>query len=128
METLNKTALTWTVEGGNTSLSSAVTFGYGSISSAPPPQTTIGQAPACNDNAGNAIANTACIIFNSRGVPVDAAGAPTAIDAIYLTDEPRCNRQHLRHGNDSHGRRPRIDARVGAAVKTAIRSACGCSR
>jgi len=87
METWNKTASAWTAEGGNTSLSNAVTFGYGSISSAPPnTQTTIGQAPACYDNAGNAIANTACIIFNSRGVPVDAAGAPTAVDAIYVTD------------------------------------------
>ena len=25
-------------------------------------------------------------MFNSRGIPVDATGAPTAVDALYLTD------------------------------------------
>jgi hypothetical protein len=57
------------------------------VSSAPPnTQSTIAQAPPCRDNAGMGIGNTACVIFNSRGLPVDAAGAPTALDAVYVTD------------------------------------------
>ena len=55
---------------------------------APPPNTqaTISQAPACLDNAGAAVANTSCVVFNSRGVPTDNLGAPTALDALYITD------------------------------------------
>ena len=32
------------------------------------------------------VANTACVIFNSRGIPVDTTGSPTGDDAIYVTD------------------------------------------
>jgi hypothetical protein len=32
------------------------------------------------------IAGTACIVFNSRGVPVDASNAPTGAGAFYLGD------------------------------------------
>ena len=55
-------------------------------------QAPIGQAPPCVTRLGAAIANTSCILFNSRGIPVDSAGAPPAVgaptgnDAIYLTD------------------------------------------
>jgi hypothetical protein len=54
----------------------------------PPPNTqgTLGQAPACKNDAGTAIGNTACIVFSSRGLPIDSVGAPTAADAIYLTN------------------------------------------
>jgi prepilin-type N-terminal cleavage/methylation domain-containing protein len=79
----------WVTETGTTSLSSTVSFGYGPVS-APPAntQTTIGQAPLCMNTAATpvAIANTACIIFNSRGLPVDATGSPFGNDAIYITD------------------------------------------
>lgn len=78
---------TWDIEGGTQVLSSGVQMGYGSLSTAPPgTQTTIGQAPACLDNGGTAIANTACILFNSRGIPVDSSGAPTGNYALYITD------------------------------------------
>jgi hypothetical protein len=56
---------------------------------ATPPANTqgaIAQAPLCQDNAAVNVANTACIVFNSRGVPVDTTGAPTPNDAIYVTD------------------------------------------
>ena len=88
METYVKTGTPgWVVRNGSTSLSTNVSLSYGSLSSAPSnTQATIGQAPACLDNANAAISNTACIIFNSRGVPVDSSGAPTAADAIYITD------------------------------------------
>jgi len=35
---------------------------------------------------GSAISNTACILFNSRGIPVDSTGTPTSNDSVYLTD------------------------------------------
>ena len=90
----DKTNLVWKTEGAATPLSSSVTFGFGSVA-APPTNTqaAIGQAAACTDDTGHAtpgsgtaIANTACIIFNSRGVPVDTTNSPTANDALYLTD------------------------------------------
>jgi hypothetical protein len=64
-----------------------VTLGFGSVT-APPPNTqaAIAQAPACRDAAGTVVANTACVVFNSRGVPIDDTGAPTAGDAVYLAD------------------------------------------
>ena len=77
----------WVQEGGVTAMSYHVTLGFGSVT-APPPNTqaAIAQAPACRDAAGSAIANTACVVFNSRGVPIDDTGAPTAGDALYLAD------------------------------------------
>ena len=75
----------WVTEGGIELLPTGVTFGYGSLM-APPPltQTTLAQAPACLDNAGNAIGYTACIMFNSAGLPIDGTGTPTANDAVYM--------------------------------------------
>jgi Tfp pilus assembly protein FimT len=86
LETWDKTSSTWKAEGTNNVLSSRVAFGYGSVSAAPPnTQATIGQSPLCKDNTGADISNTACVIFNTRGVPVDSTGAPI-VDALYLTD------------------------------------------
>ncbi len=79
----------WVTEGGSTTLSSNTSYSFGSVSTAPPnTQATIAQAAACKNDAGTAdIANTACVIFNSRGVPVDPVNFnPTADDALYLTD------------------------------------------
>jgi prepilin-type N-terminal cleavage/methylation domain-containing protein len=83
-------------------LSSKVSFSYGSIGTPPSnTQTTIGQAPLCfTGYAGESTntvstANTACIEFNSRGVPSDpdpggsagaAGGVPDATGALYVTD------------------------------------------
>ena len=88
IETWRKTGgAAWVTEGGTTNLPSRNTFSFGVVSSAPPnSQAAIAQAPACRDNAGTPIGNTAFILFNSRGIPVDWAGAPTAADALYLTD------------------------------------------
>jgi prepilin-type N-terminal cleavage/methylation domain-containing protein len=76
-----------------TTLSSTVSYGYGPVAAAPlNTQTTIGQAPLCMTTPTDsvptpvAIANTACIIFNSRGLPVDSTGSPYGNDAIYVTD------------------------------------------
>jgi prepilin-type N-terminal cleavage/methylation domain-containing protein len=64
-------------------LSSGVTAGFGSVGT-PPPDTTaaLAQASACTDNTRVAvIANTACIVFNSRGIPLNSLPA-----GLYITD------------------------------------------
>jgi hypothetical protein len=88
-QTFNKTSdiCCWVTQGGTTGLSSGVTFSYG-IATVPPPNTQglIGQAPLCKDDMDMDIPDTACIIFNSRGVPIDSTAAPTPLDALYVTD------------------------------------------
>lgn len=87
LETYDKTTPAWVVEQGATYLSTGVSFSYGGLTSAPPnTQATIAQAPQCRNAAGSAIGNTACIVFNSRGIPIDSTGAPTGIDALYVSD------------------------------------------
>jgi prepilin-type N-terminal cleavage/methylation domain-containing protein len=89
IQTYDKTTSSWVNESGTTQLSSTVSFGYGPVGSAPAnTQTTIGQSSVCMDTAATPapIANTACMIFNSRGLPVDSTGSPTGNDAAYLTD------------------------------------------
>jgi type II secretory pathway pseudopilin PulG len=73
---------TWTTEGGTQYLTKNVSFGYGSLTSPPAStQSALGQAAACSGYS-----NSACIEFNSRGIPVDSTNTPTGDDAIYLTD------------------------------------------
>jgi type II secretory pathway pseudopilin PulG len=86
MQIWDKAGETWVVEGGTRTTSPDVRFGFGTLA-APPPNTqvAIGFAPACLDDDGAAIANTSCIVFNSRGIPVDNLGAPTGGNALYLT-------------------------------------------
>jgi prepilin-type N-terminal cleavage/methylation domain-containing protein len=83
-------------------LSRKVSFGYGSVGAAPTnTQPALGQAHLCYTGyAGQptnttSVANTACIEFNSRGVPSDPApggvagasgGTPDATGALYVTD------------------------------------------
>jgi prepilin-type N-terminal cleavage/methylation domain-containing protein len=77
----------WVTEGGITSLHSGVSFAFNPVTQPPPStQATIGQAAECTDDEGTAIANTACFMFNSRGVPINSTGAPTGGNALYLTD------------------------------------------
>ena len=67
-----------------------MSFGYSPV--ATPPLNTqspsIGQAPLCKNNANPPVdvANTACLVFNSRGIPIDSTGSPYGNDAIYVTD------------------------------------------
>jgi prepilin-type N-terminal cleavage/methylation domain-containing protein len=92
VQTLDKSTSTWTTEGGAVSLSSTVSFSFGPITDPPPDtQTTIDQAPPCINMVGSpatpvSVANTACLVFNSRGLPIDSTGSPTGLDAIYITD------------------------------------------
>ena len=75
-------------------LSSGVTFGFDAMG-APPPNTTaaLAQAAACQIGysgepgpALGTIPGTACIEFNSRGIAIDAAGAPTGNGAFYVNN------------------------------------------
>ena len=68
------------------SLSQGDVFGFDQIS-APPPNTqaAIAQAAQCNDSSGAAIANSACIVFNSRGIPIKN-GVPDGSGAFYLNN------------------------------------------
>ena len=97
IQTYNKTATPaprFESEGGATSLASTVSFAYGPLTAAPDnTQTTLGQATACMTDptppaTAVAIANTACILFNSRGIPLSniSSGTPTNDDALYITD------------------------------------------
>jgi Tfp pilus assembly protein FimT len=90
LEEWNNTTGAWVVDGGTTTLSSGVSFGFGPITAAPPnTQAAIAQAPACLNTANPAqpIGNTACVLFNSRGIPIDATTSnPTTLDALYITD------------------------------------------
>jgi prepilin-type N-terminal cleavage/methylation domain-containing protein len=95
VESWQKTATpaAWVTEGGTTTLSTNDTFSQGVVATPPSStQTTIGQAANCVGTTGTAIANTACVLFNSRGIPVAASGAPpnvgapTGNDALYVTD------------------------------------------
>jgi prepilin-type N-terminal cleavage/methylation domain-containing protein len=86
-EAWDKVTNTWATAGGTERLAQGVGFGYSAITTAPPnTQGTIGQAAACRDDSGAAIDGTSCVVFNSRGVPIDTTGAPTGTDAIYVTD------------------------------------------
>ncbi len=72
-------------------LSAAVTFGSSNVGNAPQnTQSNFGQAPRCvarNGLALGVVSNTACVEFNSRGIPIDdKTGAPIGDDAFYITD------------------------------------------
>ena len=77
----------WVTEGPVSPLSPTVTFGFAGLGSAPPnTQGAIAQAPTCLDNTEQPIANTACVVFNSRGIPVDSTNTPFAGGAVYMSD------------------------------------------
>jgi Tfp pilus assembly protein FimT len=71
-------------------LSRGDTFGKGGLTTGPTPaqQPTIPAQTACQAiNGGNGtIANTQCIVFNSRGIPIDGTGSPVPTGAIYITN------------------------------------------
>ena len=91
LQTWNKTTSQWVTEGGVMQLGENVTFGFTGIATPPPnTQAAIGQSPVCTDDLGANIAGTACITFNSRGMPVTnslpPAGAVTGNSGLYITD------------------------------------------
>ena len=91
LQVWNKTTNQWVDDSGTTPLADGVTFGFTGITQPPPnTQAALGQSPACTNDAGADIANTACISFNSRGMPVTnalpPAGAVTGNSGLYIMD------------------------------------------
>jgi prepilin-type N-terminal cleavage/methylation domain-containing protein len=86
----NKLVGSWVVDGGDIRLSNGVTFSLAAQAAAPPnTQAVLGQSPPCSDQnslTANKVANTACIVFNSRGIPIDDNGDPMGGNALYISD------------------------------------------
>jgi Tfp pilus assembly protein FimT len=87
----NKTCLTFVggaPSGTVIALSQGVTFGFGGLTQGPTAgQTTVAQAVTCRDNANTAVGgSTACIVFNSRGIPIDNSNSPIPSGALYVTN------------------------------------------
>lgn len=83
----DKTANAWTLEnvGSPQTLASGVTFGTGAVGIDPEGNVAT-LAGECLDNGGGTITNTACVVFNSRGIPINpATGSPLASD-VYVTN------------------------------------------
>jgi len=75
----------WVTEGGTRQLSPGGQFGAGAVTAPPPDsQQVLAQPAACLDAEGTAMAGTSCVIFNSRGLPVSAAGAPITAQVVYM--------------------------------------------
>ena len=91
LEVWNKTTSQWELDGGVQRLGENVTFGFAGLAAAPPnTQAAIAQSPLCTTDAGADIPNTACITFNSRGMPVTNLRPPLGVlvadSAMYITD------------------------------------------
>jgi type II secretory pathway pseudopilin PulG len=87
----SKTCLTYPSghpSGSVFNLAQGDTFGFGNLGAGPTPgQPQPKQAAACLDNFNSTLgSSTACVVFNSRGIPIDATGAPLATGAFYLTN------------------------------------------
>jgi prepilin-type N-terminal cleavage/methylation domain-containing protein len=90
LEVWDRAAGAWINQGGVRPLSSGVSFGFGALADPPPnTQVTIAMSPPCSPGltAAGEIASTACITFNSRGLPVDADGNLFPRHALYLSGD-----------------------------------------
>ncbi len=96
LEIWNKATNAWVPDNptGTLKLSSGITVAYSPQGNPPPnTQATIAQSPGCypgsgtNPGGGSAVSNTACVVFNSRGIPIDpTTNNATGNAAIYITD------------------------------------------
>jgi prepilin-type N-terminal cleavage/methylation domain-containing protein len=86
LEVWDRTTNTWVTQNVRP-LANGVTFGFGALATSPlDPQLPTVMSPQCTAGltAADAIDNTACITFNSRGLPVDADGILFPGHALYL--------------------------------------------
>jgi type II secretory pathway pseudopilin PulG len=87
----DKDAAAWVDDGGPIVTGTGVTFGFGVLDTPPPDtQVDIDMSPPCTDGTtpdADEINGTACIVFNSRGLPVDRDGILFGGHALYLTSE-----------------------------------------
>jgi len=88
LQTWDRTAAAWLNDGGVNVTSTGVRFGSGALATPPPnTQVNIEMSPACTDGVDAAaalIANTHCVVFNSRGLPIDRNGVLYPRHALYL--------------------------------------------
>jgi prepilin-type N-terminal cleavage/methylation domain-containing protein len=79
----------WKNEQAPITLPYGIDFGWGALDKAPP-KTQVGDVPKwaaeCIDKDDKVIDKTACIMFNSRGIPINKDNAPIGGNAFYLTD------------------------------------------
>lgn len=90
LERWDRTANAWVTEGALERTGRGVGFGFASLT-APPAntQTTITMSPACRTGiapGSPTLGNTSCIVFNSRGLPIDGDGVIFGGHGFYLTD------------------------------------------
>ena len=77
----------WVSERAAVDLPFGISFGWGELDEPPPnTQVALAFAQACVDKDGDDIDKTACIMFNSRGIPIDKDNSPIGGNAFYLTD------------------------------------------
>lgn len=90
LERWDRAAGAWVTEGGLRTSYRTVSFGVSGLATPPPnSQATLGMSPPCRMGiavGGAEIGNTACIVFNSRGLPIDGDGAIFGGHGLYLTD------------------------------------------
>jgi|SRR5688572_4653885 len=91
LQVWDKTANAWVNDGGINQLSTGVEFGFAGLNTPPPnTQVNIMQSPLCTTGltiAEGTTANTACVTFNSRGLPVDGDGVLYPRHALYVTGD-----------------------------------------
>lgn len=75
IDVYDKATSAWVVDTGPLPLGIGVSFGAGSVTTAPP--------------GLGSVTLTQPVTFNSRGMPVDGSGVPTGLYAVYLTDGSR---------------------------------------
>jgi type II secretory pathway pseudopilin PulG len=90
LERWDKTTNLWVPEGGTERIFRDVRFGFGVLGTPPPgTQAAIALSPPCRgglDAVSAEIGDTACIVFNSRGLPIDGDGVLFGGHALYVTD------------------------------------------
>ena len=89
IQTWDATAGTWVNEQAEVELPQGITFGWGDLDAAPPntqDDDALEFAAECLDDDEEAIDGTACIMFNSRGIPINKDNSPIGGNAFYLTD------------------------------------------
>lgn len=87
IETWRRTGVPgWVVEGGTSWIHNRHRFTPGAIATPPPDtQAAVAQPAPCLDNAGTALVNTACLLYNSRGIAIDPIGAPALPQVLYMS-------------------------------------------
>jgi len=87
LQVWNLDAAAWANDTSISTLPIGLKFSFAELDSPPTnTQPAIAFAGKCTDDAGDDIDDTSCIMFNSRGIPIDKTGSPVGGNAFYLTD------------------------------------------